>query len=329
MGLLNIVSSLIRQITFEKPPKVSLIHKALKKPKILSDLLYLYLQSSEFQQRAPRTQLDYKRYVKIINHTFGCKSIAKIEDYKIRAEFLVWRDEIALNSKRKADYAITVLGVVLEWARNRALISQNHAARSGKLYNGNRASIVWSKTEIDLFLSYASEEMKLAMILARDTGQRRGDLLRLTWAAYDGEYISFKQSKTGTVVEIPATKTLKTLLDETKLIRKWCGICNDNILLRPDGKAWGESHFQKTWRCTSLKAAIQDKKFQDLRGTTITALADAGCTTLEIAAITGHTFKSVDNILKHYVSVDNILKHYVVRTRKKASSAMRKLEANI
>lgn len=43
----------------------------------------------------------------------------------------------------------------------------------------------------------ASEELKLALVLALWTGQRQGDLLRLPWSLYDGTHIRLRQSKTG------------------------------------------------------------------------------------------------------------------------------------
>ncbi|HYN37933.1 MAG TPA: tyrosine-type recombinase/integrase, partial [Rhodospirillales bacterium] len=50
-------------------------------------------------------------------------------------------------------------------------------------------------------------------------GQREGDILRLTWAQYDGSMITLRQSKTGAVLTVPVASQLKTALDEalTKL----------------------------------------------------------------------------------------------------------------
>jgi hypothetical protein len=59
--------------------------------------------------------------------------------------------------------------------------------------------------------------------------------------------------------------------------------------------------------------------FHDLRGTAITMLAEAGCTPLEVAAITGHTFKHVTHILETYLS----------RTRRLADAAILKFEKRL
>ena len=48
----------------------------------------------------------------------------------------------------------------------------------------------------------------MAMALALWTGQRQGDLLRLTWSAYDGEVIRLRQSKGDVEVTVPVASPL-------------------------------------------------------------------------------------------------------------------------
>ena len=47
------------------------------------------------------------------------------------------------------------------------------------------------------------------MLLAINTGQRQGDLLRVPWSAYDGKTIKLRQKKTGAYVPIPVADELK------------------------------------------------------------------------------------------------------------------------
>ncbi len=42
--------------------------------------------------------------------------------------------------------------------------------------------------------------------------------------------------------------------------------------------------------------------FNDLRGTAVTLLAEAGCTIPEIVSITGHTLQSAHRILEKYMA---------------------------
>jgi hypothetical protein len=47
--------------------------------------------------------------------------------------------------------------------------------------------------------------------------------------------------------------------------------------------------------------SLADKRDQDLRDTAVTWLARAGCTLMEICAISGHSPASVQTIVNHYL----------------------------
>ena len=49
--------------------------------------------------------------------------------------------------------------------------------------------------------------------------------------------------------------------------------------------------------------SLAGKRDQDLRDTAVTWLANAGATLPEIAAITGHSLRSIHDILKHYLAI--------------------------
>lgn len=120
-------------------------------------------------------------------------------------------------------------------------------------------------------------------------------MLRLAWAAFDGDTLRLRQSKTGARVVIPVAATLKKLLDSSPRRAK-------TMLTTSRGNPWSEEGFRCSWAKLCNRAGISGLTFHDLRGTTVTRLALAGCTTLEIAAVTGHSPKDVDAILSaHYL----------------------------
>ena len=55
--------------------------------------------------------------------------------------------------------------------------------------------IIWTADHIKKFCAVASHELQFALLLALWTGQRQGDLIRLTWMQYDGSKIRVKQGK--------------------------------------------------------------------------------------------------------------------------------------
>ncbi len=166
------------------------------------------------------------------------------------------------------------------------------------------------------FSTKATPEIAFALILARDTGQRQGDLLKLTWADFDGKYINVIQSKGKVKVSIPATQELKRILRQVRAKRKKIKVEATTILTRPDGQPWKADHFRHEWRRITKEAGLDGLTFNDLRGTTVTALADADCTIPQISAITGHSPKSAEIIIGRYLA----------RTPTQADAAMIKLE---
>lgn len=163
----------------------------------------------------------------------------------------------------------------------------------------DRTEKIWTADNIKAFCAVASAELQAALLLALWSGQRQGDLLRLTWTAYDGTYIRLRQGKTGKRVTIPVGAPLKAALDANKTT----GRASTTILANTRGEPWTQDGFRTSWGKAFHKAGlVDDLHFHDLRGTAVTRLALAGCTVPQIAAITGHSLKDVESILEtHYL----------------------------
>lgn len=233
-----------------------------------------------------------------------------LEDKRVRGDFLEWRDQIAKSSPRQSDYTIAVFARALAWALDRGMISVNPLKRPGRVWKGSRAEKVWSDDDERSLLAVASPQMALAITLALWTGQRQGDLLRLTWNAYDGQFIRLRQSKTGVRVVIPVGAPLKAILEATRRVSPF-------IISSGDDRPYTSDGFRATWRKTCERAGVKGLTFHDLRGTAVSRLASAGATEMEIAAITGHAVSDVRSIMD---------KFYFNRDPAMAVSAVRKLE---
>jgi integrase len=227
---------------------------------------------------------------------FGRMPIAVLNDQRVRSNFIEWRDEVAISSGyREGDFRLATISAMLTWASERQLIATNHLKGFKRLYHSDRSQIIWMPGHIAAFLKVAPIEMKRAMILALNTGQRQGDLLRLPWSAYDGTAIRLRQSKTGAEVVIPCTKELKDMLDSMPRI-------SPLILTTKSGRAFTGEYFRQLWTATARKAKIEKLHFHDIRGTTITRLAESGCTIPQIAAVTEHRLQTVSSILEKYLA---------------------------
>src|SRR5262249_61357048 len=139
-----------------------------------------------------RTRADYIQQLVKIEQRFGVARLEAMADVRTRGIFLDWRDELALSSKRQADYAWQVLARVLSWAKDRGKITVNPCERGGRVYHGTRVDFVWSVEDEAAFLEHAPAHLHFPLLLALWTGQRQGDLLRPPGVACDGAAIPFE-----------------------------------------------------------------------------------------------------------------------------------------
>jgi integrase len=290
---------------------------------VLASVLRAFERSQAFLSLAPRTRADYLAKIKLIDKKFGDFPLAGLTDRRCRGAFMEWRDELAMTSRRQADYAWVVLARVLSWALDRGDIMANPCEKGGRLYDGSRADKIWTNEDIEAFLARAPKHLRLPLLLALWTGQRQGDLLHLPWSAYDGTHIRLVQSKSirrgnrrkATRVVIPVGAPLKAALDAAAKVKQ-----STQILVNTRGRTWTEYGFQSVWRKACAAVGVVGVTFHDLRGTAVTRLAVAGCTEAEIASITGHSLRDVAAILDT---------HYLHRDPALAQSAISKLERSL
>jgi integrase len=283
----------------------------------MSALIDYFKDTDEYKTGSSHSKRAYKRYLGLIEAKFGTMPIAAIEDKRARGEFKTFRGTFSATP-RKADYVWTTLARVLSVAKDHSKIAVNVCEKGGRLYDADRSDIIWQADDIREFCGVASVELQAALLLALWTGQRQGDLLRLSWKNYDGTYIRLRQTKAkggrGRRVTIPVGAPLKLALDAA-LKQKRSSV---TILTNSRGLPWTEDGFRTSWGKAFDRTGLGDLHFHDLRGTAVTRLALSSCTVPEIAAITGHSMETVQDILDA---------HYLGGRIELAESAIKKLNA--
>ena len=103
-------------------------------------------------------------------------------------------------------------------------------------------------------------------------GQRNGDLRKMEWSDYDGDWLHVKQEKTGAEVNLPVHKLqlLKQVLDIQPKV-------GPTIFTSPRGKPWAAANLHIAMDPYRKKAEADDLHWHDLRGTLVSMLAEAGC----------------------------------------------------
>jgi len=261
---------------------------------LLQDTINAYRASARYRSLADETRKGYARMISRIEAEFSDLPIRALANQATRGIMLDWRDTLALSSPRQADYALSVLQAILSWAWDRRRIPAHPLERRlGRVYQGSRVDRVYGAGDIAL-IGTMPAHIRLPAMVALEVGQRESDVLRLTWAAYDGTALNVRQSKTGAPVRVPVTRELKALLDAAP--RRTLTICATSR-----GTPWTLDGFKASWR----KVKPVGLTFHDLRGTAVTRLAVSGCTHIEIHAVTGLSLKSIGAILeRHYLHAD-------------------------
>jgi integrase len=281
---------------------------------VFNGLIRSYTASVEFEEKlAPSTQAEYKRMLTKAEPDFGNMPIAALDDPRVKRDFLDWHEKIARASgHREADNRLSAISAMLTWAVDRGNIVANHLKGFKRLYHADRSEIIWLPQHIAAFMKAASVEMQRALILGLHTGQREGDILRLSWSAYDGLRIVLRQGKArrhgklAPLTEIPCTAALRRMLDGMDRV-------SPLILTTKTGQSFKKRYFARLWDETMTKAGLQsvtlpgvdepvELHFHDLRGTAVTLLSEANCTPQQIATITGHSLKTVHRILERYLA---------------------------
>jgi integrase len=217
---------------------------------------------------------------------------------------------------------ISVLGVLFRFGMRRDMCVSNPAASPGRLPPPKRDEI-WSRAEEERVVAAFPAYMRLTFYLLLYTTQRLSDVLAMRRDAVTDRngrlYIALKQSKTGALIDVPVHSELAPLLRE-RLAEPFKG---EFLIPGPKGKGWKRQSFNYVWDSYLRKAnlrlarellkqgwtkaqirgelASRHRQRRDLRRTGIVRLAEAGATTPEIAAISGHQIDTCQKIIDTYL----------------------------
>jgi integrase len=155
----------------------------------------------------------------------------------------------------------------------------------------------WGEEEIASFRQHhpIGTRARLAFELLLNTGQRRGDVIRMGRQHLHGGKLTVRQSKTGAALKIPVLPELAAVIEATP-------IDNMTFLTTAFGKPFAAAGFGNWFREMCDQAGLRDFSAHGLRKAACTRLAQAGCTAHEIAAISGH--RSLSEVARYTRAAD-------------------------
>ena len=278
-------------------------------------LIKAYISSSEFPLSG-ESKKNHLRELAHLSALVGDAPVDVMSDKRFRRDVLERRDEmIEERGPRAAQYFIQVSRAMTNWAYDRGYIDYAHLSRPGNVYQSDRSDRIWSPADIGAFMAHGYYEINLAVTFGLFLGQRSNDLRSLQRSQYQDGAFTITQSKTGRTVFIPVHKSLKRIME-----RMPCPKFSDGrnyFLTSKKGYRWKARNFKRQHLSVRRAAGLADRvTFNDLRGTAITTLSEAGCTVPQISPISGHSMASVNKILEKYLA----------RTMRLAKSATARLQ---
>lgn len=209
------------------------------------------------------------------------------------------RDRIK-DTPEAANTMIKALASMISWSIPRGWRTDN-PCDFVKMFPPGKPWAVWSWEAIEAWRELAVPELRLAMVLSLYTGQRRSDVIHMTWADVDAGAVQVVQEdgtegqkKTKKKVWVPIHRDLLSELQRverrsTRILTGDRGLPFTNESLKT---AWSRQH-----ECIELvTGACHGLVPHGLRKSAVCFLLEAGCTEEQVEAIT----RQSREMIRHY-----------------------------
>lgn len=255
-------------------------------PGSLSAVAVAYYASADFKRLAPVTQKTYRNIIDRFRDSAGALPVAKITAANVRK----WVDNRA-DRPAAANTFLKVFRALMRFAIERDMVKADPTVGVRPVKNQTDGHHTWTEAEIATYEAHwkLGTRERLAFDLLLYTAQRSGDVRQMGPQHVLDGHVVVRQEKTATPLEIPIHPRLSASIaayDSGHLI----------FIATQHGDPYTARGFGN-WFTDSAKAAglPAGRTAHGLRKAAARRLAEAGCTSHQIAAITGHkTLKEVE-----------------------------------
>jgi Site-specific recombinase XerD len=227
--------------------------------------------------------------VKTLNRYFSGKYLYEIDTLSIEKFKTERAKEVSpATVNRELACLKCMFNRAIEWGK-----IKDSPAKTVKLFRENNKRLRYlEKEEIVKLLANCNKYLKAMVILALNTGMRRGEILGLKWHDIDFRrgIIYLLDTKNGEKREIPMNEQVKTALIRTNKHPD-----SPHIFCRADGKPYRD--IRKSFFTALKKAGIINFRFHDLRHTFASQLVMSGVDLNTVRELLGH--KSLKMTLRY------------------------------
>ena len=247
----------------------------------MNALIISFYSSAKWQGLKPSTRTTYRGILERMREELGKYPVNGFERKHIKA----------IIAKKAGMPAAAVryhslLEILFDHAMDDLELRPDNPARLVKKLRYKKEGFhTWTDDEIERFRAHweIGTRERLALELLLVTSQRSGDIRTMGMRQITGGAITFVQSKTGQPVYLPLTEGLEAALRATTIIG------TDTILVTSQGKPFSEKYFYNWMKRSSIAAGLPHCCPHGLRKAAARQIAEAGGTTHQIQAVTGHT----------------------------------------
>ena len=261
-------------------------------PGSLNALIVSYYRSPEFRGLNASTQTVRRNVIERFRNEHGKKPISGLNRAHIKAII-----GAKANTPEAANNLLKVLRVLLNYGVEIGMLASNPAIGIKRYRSKSDGVHTWTEAEIAQFEARHPIDTRagLALALLVYTAQRRGDVVGMGWQHVQRDTIAVRQQKTRTPLVIPMHPELALALKATSRT-------NLTFLLTERGRPFTAAGFGNWFRDRCDEAGLPQCSAHGLRKAAATRLANAGCSTDQIKAITGH--KSLSEVARYTQAVD-------------------------
>lgn len=278
-----------------------------KHPRSFAALADLYFQSPKFKAQKPISQYSSRNVIERFVAQHGHRIVPEMT--RAHVDILIGakaETPAAANTLLKRLRTLLKYAMALGWRHTDPTVGVDKFAE-GEYHT-------WTDDELAQFEKrwpLGSRE-RTAYALALYTGQRRADLCCMTWADKADNRIRVAQAKTGSKLEIPIHADL------AKALAKWKRR-HVTIIVSDRQAQYTVESFGNLMADAIDQAGLPARcVLHGLRKAAARRLAEAGCSTSQIAAITGH--KSLSEVERYTRAADQ---------KTMASDAIKKLPSRV
>ena len=261
-------------------------------PGSLSALIVKYYRSPEFRGLKASTQAARRSIIEPFRNQHGTKPVARLTRAHIKDIIGAKAD-----TPEAANSLLKVLRVILNYAVEDGMIPNNPAVGVKRYRSRGEGIHTWTEEEIAQFQAHHPIDTRpgLALALLLYTVQRRGDVIQLGWQHVKGDVISLRQNKTDESLHLPMHPELVralTMAPRTNL----------TFLVTASGRPFSGPSFTNWFKKQCRLAGLPQCSAHGLRKAGATRLANAGCSTDQVKAITGH--KTLSEVARYTRAAD-------------------------